>query len=282
MNFLERFKTYLRSLFKLVPPTKEAAELREAMLGDLMSRAMDLKESGGLTDDEIYEKCIESIGDYQPMLNELRMKPLESVRSPLFQRGLLSVLTITLFAVVLYLVLAVSIEGFWGVGAYTVFPIAAVAIIAVATANPLQRAFRLKRPVIAAGILSLYSVILCTALFFVLWLAVGISPGKTWVSFTYIPFLIAISVAIATKIAKKSLFVPLLIAVPAAAVPIYLTAAVATGLWHPLWIIILVGLLADILLLIFRINRKIALKAREAAEKEAPYTEEDVSEWKKR
>lgn len=282
MNFLERFKTYLRSLFKLVPPTKEAAELREAMLGDLMSRAMDLKESGGLTDDEIYEKCIESIGDYQPMLNELRMKPLESVRSPLFQRGLLSVLTITLFAVVLYLVLAVSIEGFWGVGAYTVFPIAAVAIIAVATANPLQRAFRLKRPVIAAGILSLYSVILCTALFFVLWLAVGISPGKTWVSFTYIPFLIAISVAVATKIAKKSLFVPLLIAVPAAAVPIYLTAAVATGLWHPLWIIILVGLLADILLLIFRINRKIALKAREAAEKEAPYTEEDVSEWKKR
>ncbi len=282
MNFLERFKTYLRSLFKLVPPTKEAAELREAMLGDLMSRAMDLKESGGLTDDEIYEKCIESIGDYQPMLNELRMKPLESVRSPLFQRGLLSVLTITLFAVVLYLVLAVSIEGFWGVGAYTVFPIAAVAIIAVATANPLQRAFRLKRPVIAAGILSLYSVILCTALFFVLWLAVGISPGKTWVSFTYIPFLIAISVAVATKIAKKSLFVPLLIAVPAAAVPIYLTAAVATGLWHPLWIIILVGLLADILLLIFRINRKIALKAREAAEKEAPYTEEDVSEWEKR
>lgn len=282
MNFLERFKTYLRSLFKLVPPTKEAAELREAMLGDLMSRAMDLKESGGLTDDEIYEKCIESIGDYQPMLNELRMKPLESVRSPLFQRGLLSVLTITLFAVVLYLVLAVSIEGFWGVGAYTVFPIAAVAIIAVATANPLQRAFRLKRPVIAAGILSLYSVILCTALFFVLWLAVGISPGKTWVSFTYIPFLIAISVAVATKIAKKSLFIPLLIAVPAAAVPIYLTAAVATGLWHPLWIIILVGLLADILLLIFRINRKIALKAREAAEKEAPYTEEDVSEWKKR
>lgn len=282
MNFLERFKTYLRSLFKLVPPTKEAAELREAMLGDLMSRAMDLKESGGLTDDEIYEKCIESIGDYQPMLNELRMKPLESVRSPLFQRGLLSVLTITLFAVVLYLVLAVSIEGFWGVGAYTVFPIAAVAIIAVATANPLQRAFRLKRPVIAAGILSLYSVILCTALFFVLWLAVGISPGKTWVSFTYIPFLIAISVAVATKIAKKSLFIPLLIAVPAAAVPIYLTAAVATGLWHPLWIIILVGLLADILLLIFRINRKIALKAREAAEKEAPYTEEDVSEWEKR
>lgn len=282
MNFLERFKTYLRSLFKLVPPTKEAAELREAMLGDLMSRAMDLKESGGLTDDEIYEKCIESIGDYQPMLNELRMKPLESVRSPLFQRGLLSVLTITLFAVVLYLVLAVSIEGFWGVGAYTVFPIAAVAIIAVATANPLQRAFRLKRPVIAAGILSLYSVILCTALFFVLWLGAGISPGKTWVSFTYIPFLIAISVAVATKIAKKSLFVPLLIAVPAAAVPIYLTAAVATGLWHPLWIIILVGLLADILLLIFRINRKIALKAREAAEKEAPYTEEDVSEWKKR
>ena len=166
MSFLERFKTYLRSLFKLVPPTKEAAELREAMLGDLMSRAMDLKESGNLSDDEIYDKCIESLGDYQPMLNELRMKPLESVKSPVFQRGLLSILTVALFAVVLYLVLAVSIPGFWGVGAYTIFPIAAVGILVIATATPLQRAFKLKRPFIAFGILSTYSAILWPGLVF--------------------------------------------------------------------------------------------------------------------
>lgn len=282
MSFLERFKSYLKNLFKLVPPSKEAAELREAMLGDLMSRAMDLKETGLYTDDEIYNKCIESLGDYQPVLNELRLKPLAAVKSPGFQRGLLSIMTVALFAVVLYLVLAVSIPGFWGVGAYTIFPIAAVGILVIATATPLQRAFKLKRPFIAFGILSTYSAILCLGLFFILWLGAGISPGKTWVSFTYIPFLLAVSVAIATKVAKKSLLLPVLLAVPALAVPVYLTASVITGLWHPLWIIILVGVLVDIVILIVFLNRKISLKEKALKEGNLPEDEGDLSEWESR
>ena len=282
MSFLERFKSYLKNLFKLVPPSKEAAELREAMLGDLMSRAMDLKETGLYTDDEIYNKCIESLGDYQPVLNELRLKPLAAVKSPGFQRGLLSILTVALFAVVLYLVLAVSIPGFWGVGAYTIFPIAAVGILVIATATPLQRAFKLKRPFIAFGILSTYSAILCLGLFFILWLGAGISPGKTWVSFTYIPFLLAVSVAIATKVAKKSLLLPVLAAVPALAVPVYLTASVITGLWHPLWIIILAGVLVDIVILIVFLNRKISLKEKALKEGNLPEDEGDLSEWENR
>lgn len=282
MSFLERFKSYLKNLFKLVPPSKEAAELREAMLGDLMSRAMDLKETGLYTDDEIYNKCIESLGDYQPVLNELRLKPLAAVKSPGFQRGLLSILTVALFAVVLYLVLAVSIPGFWGVGAYTIFPIAAVGILVIATATPLQRAFKLKRPFIAFGILSTYSAILCLGLFFILWLGAGISPGKTWVSFTYIPFLLAVSVAIATKVAKKSLLLPVLSAVPALAVPVYLTASVITGLWHPLWIIILAGVLVDIVILIVFLNRKISLKEKALKEGNLPEDEGDLSEWENR
>lgn len=282
MSFLERFKSYLKNLFKLVPPSKEAAELREAMLGDLMSRAMDLKETGLYTDDEIYNKCIESLGDYQPVLNELRLKPLAAVKSPGFQRGLLSILTVALFAVVLYLVLAVSIPGFWGVGAYTIFPIAAVGILVIATATPLQRAFKLKRPFIAFGILSTYSAILCLGLFFILWLGAGISPGKTWVSFTYIPFLLAVSVNIATKVAKKSLLLPVLSAVPALAVPVYLTASVITGLWHPLWIIILAGVLVDIVILIAFLNRKISLKEKALKEGNLPEDEGDLSEWENR
>lgn len=114
MSFLERFKAYLDKQFRLVPMSKEAAELRESMLGDLMSRAMDLKEAGHLTDDEIYDKCIESLGDYTNMLNELRLKPLDTVKSPRFQRGVLASLSIVLFAVVLYLILGVAIKGFWG------------------------------------------------------------------------------------------------------------------------------------------------------------------------
>ena len=274
MSFLERFKSYLKNLFKLVPPSKEAAELREAMLGDLMSRAMDLKETGLYTDDEIYNKCIESLGDYQPVLNELRLKPLAAVKSPGFQRGVLTILSVTLFSVV--------IDNFWGVGAYTIFPLTAIALIVIGSIAPLERALKLRRPLTLFSILSVYSVILGTAMFFILWLGAGISPGKTWVSFTYIPFLLAVSVAIATKVAKKSLLLPVLTAVPALTVPVYLTASVITGLWHPLWIIILAGVLVDIVILIVFLNRKISLKEKALKEGNLPEDEGDLSEWENR
>ncbi len=282
MSFLERFKSYLKNLFKLVPPSKEAAELREAMLGDLMSRAMDLKETGLYTDDEIYNKCIESLGDYQPVLNELRLKPLAAVKSPGFQRGVLTILSVTLFSVVLYLILSVVIDNFWGVGAYTIFPLTAIALIVIGSIAPLERCIKLRRPLTLFLILSVYSVILGTAMFFILWLGAGISPGKTWVSFTYIPFLLAVSVAIATKVAKKSLLLPVLSAVPALAVPVYLTASVITGLWHPLWIIILAGVLVDIVILIVFLNRKISLKEKALKEGNLPEDEGDLSEWENR
>ncbi len=258
MNFLERFKAYLDKQFKLVPPSKEAAELREAMLGDLMSRAMDLKESGGLNDDEIYDKCIESSGDYSPMLNELRMKPLQTVKSPRFQRGVLVSLTIVLFAVVTYLILGVALKGFWGVGAYTIFPTMAIALYAVFTARVLEHNIKLKRHYTTDIIIFSYGVIAALALFFVLWLAGGISPAKTWVSFTYLPFWALFSVALTTYLfRKKSVSVLSALAFVTLGVPVYLTSAVATGMWHPLWIIIVVAVLIGLVYAIFRLSGKI-------------------------
>ena len=98
----------------------------------------------------------------------------------------------------------------------------------------------------------------------------------------YIPFLLAVSVAIATKVAKKSLLLPVLSAVPALAVPVYLTASVITGLWHPLWIIILAGVLVDIVILIVFLNRKISLKEKALKEGNLPEDEGDLSEWENR
>lgn len=259
MSFLERFKAYLDKQFRLVPPSKEAAELREAMLGDLMSRAMDLKQSDfAYTDDEIYLKCIDSLGDYTPMLNELRLKPLDTVKSPRFQRGLLASLTIVLFAVVLYLILGVAIKGFWGIGAYTIFPTMAVALYAVFSAKVLEHNVKLKRHYTTDLIIFSYGVILAIALFFVLWLAAGISPGITWVSFTYLPFWAVFSVAVTTVFLRKKrvkwLAMPLILTL---SIPVYLTAAASTGLWHPLWIIIVIAVLVSLVYGIFALNSKI-------------------------
>lgn len=270
MSFLERFKAYLDKQFRLVPMSKEAAELRESMLGDLMSRAMDLKQSKAeYSDDEIYTRCIDSLGDYTAMLNELRLKPLDTVKSPRFQRGVLASLSIVLFAVVLYLILGVAIKGFWGIGAYTIFPIMAVALYAVFSAKVLEHNVKLKRHYTTDLIIFSYGVILAIALFFVLWLAAGISPGITWVSFTYLPFWAVFSVAVTTFFLRKkriTLFIaPMLVTL---GVPVYLTAAAVTGLWHPLWIIIVIAVLASLVYVIFALNSKIRKSEEAHAEKE--------------
>lgn len=261
MSFLERFKAYLDKQFRLVPPSKEAAELREAMLGDLMSRAMDLKEAGHLTDDEIYNKCIDSLGDYTYMLNELRLKPLDTVKSPGFQRSVLLALTVVLFAVVLYLILGVLLDGFWGVGAYTIFPTMALVLYIAFTARVLDKNIRFKKHYTTDIIIFSYGVIAALALFFALWLLGGISPGRTWVSFTYLPFWALFSVALTTFLFRKkkpwALIVPGFVAL---GVPVYLTAAVHTGLWHPLWIIVVVSVLIALVAAILMLNAKIGKK----------------------
>ena len=98
MTLLERFKAYLSSQFKLVPPGREAAELREEMLGNLMSHAMELKAEG-IPDDEVYTRCIEALGDYTEAINALRGKPLQVVRDPKFQRSVLLLVTFSLLCV---------------------------------------------------------------------------------------------------------------------------------------------------------------------------------------
>lgn len=145
----------------------------------------------------------------------------------------------------------------------------AVALYAVFSAKVLEHNVKLKRHYTTDLIIFSYGVILAIALFFVLWLAAGISPGITWVSFTYLPFWAVFSVAVTTFFLRKkriTLFIaPMLVTL---GVPVYLTAAAVTGLWHPLWIIIVIAVLASLVYGIFAINSKIRKSEEAYAEKE--------------
>ena len=140
MTLLERFKAYLSSQFKLVPPGREAAELREEMLGNLMSHAMELKAEG-IPDDEVYTRCIEALGDYTEAINALRGKPLQVVRDPKFQRSVLLLVTFSLLCVTAYILMGI-LGDLWAVGAYTIFPAMAIAMYVFATASVLKRNIR--------------------------------------------------------------------------------------------------------------------------------------------
>lgn len=68
---LERFKAHLDKDFAKYPQrTAEVDDLYEELLGTFMDKAEELKDSG-LSDDEIFAKCIDDAGDYRETLNAL-------------------------------------------------------------------------------------------------------------------------------------------------------------------------------------------------------------------
>ena len=153
----------------------------------------------------------------------------------------------------------------WAVGAYTIFPAMAIAMYVFATASVLKRNIRFRKHYTTDLILITYGAILLTALFFVLWLACGVSPAVAWVSFVYIPVWALLSVIFTTMFfRRRKVWLIIWIAlVMMTSVAVFLTAAAVTGMWHPLWIIVVVGALACGFASVFALNAKIDKKAKE-------------------
>lgn len=239
---IDRFRTYLDKTFRYLPYTVEADDLREEMLSGLMERAEDLKAEG-LGEDEIYTRCIESLGDYTEAIKALKRKPLAVFKDTKFHKAMLATLCFVLTSVVLYLVLGVTMS-LWGKGALIIFPTMAVVIYFALMASLLFRNIKFHRHFTSGVIISSIFVIFITALFFILW-ECGVAPKYAWVVFTYIPLFIVIAHFIARGYLrkKKMLFISYIPLIFSLVTAVYLTASMLTGLWHPLWILFVVAIL---------------------------------------
>lgn len=258
---LNRFKNYLDKTFKYLPYTVEADELREEILSNLMERAMDLREEGK-DEEEIFNICIESLGDYTQAINALKRKPLAILRDTKFLRSLLGVICFIISCVVTYLVLGVTL-GFWGKGALIIFPTMAVIIYFLVAISLLIRNVKFSRHLTSGALIFSLTVILDVALFFVLW-ECGVSPKYGWVTFTYIPLLGVIS-HLVTRGAlrkKKIYFISYALLVFSIVTPIYLTLGMLLNLWHPLWIIFVVALLVCVIWGVNLLTKKLERKSR--------------------
>lgn len=67
---LEKFKAYLDKDFARYARTAEVDDLYEELLGTFMDKAEALRDSG-LSDDEIFAKCVDEAGDYRETLRTL-------------------------------------------------------------------------------------------------------------------------------------------------------------------------------------------------------------------
>ena len=71
---LSRFQSFLKEEFKGLPNTDEVTDFKDELLGNLMDKAEELKAKD-LSEDEIFQQCVQSIDGYKETLKELKGKP---------------------------------------------------------------------------------------------------------------------------------------------------------------------------------------------------------------
>lgn len=253
-----RFREYLNKQFRNMPDSREVNDFREELLGNLMSRAMELKEDKSLTEDEIFAKCIESLGDYSDTMRKLSGNPINALRDKRLHRDVLYGLTFALLCVIGYIVSAFLTER-WGLLAICIFPAMGVILYLYFTVKAVLHNSVTNRHGKTGLILTTYTVLITLAAFFLTAFATPVGPGRAWVITTFIPFFV-LAALMFNRVFFKKRNIPAILAVCAIAslsVSVFLLVAVITGIWHPTWLIVLAGPISALLAGIIHISKKL-------------------------
>jgi hypothetical protein len=252
-----RFKEYLDKQFRNMPDNREVSDFREELLGNLMSRAMELKEKA-LSEDEVYKQCIDSLGDYSDTMRKLAGNPIHTLRDKRFHRDILYGMMFALFCVIAYIAASYATQS-WGLLAICIFPAMGVLLYLYFTVKAVIRFSLTSRHTMTGLILVSYTVLITLAAFFFTAFATPVGPGRAWVLTTFIPFFVIGAVMINRVFFRKAKLSAGLIvaAIAALGVAVYLLVAVITGIWHPTWLIVLAGPLAALIAGIIHITKKL-------------------------
>jgi|AGTN01.1.fsa_nt_gi hypothetical protein len=256
-----RFKKYLDKKFFGVPLSREAADLKAEFMDALTSRAADLKAEGK-DDDTIFRLAIESLGDVSGTLKTLLGNPITLVRDSKFWLDFVYAAIFALVSVIVYLA-AAYFTNKWGLLAVIIFPAMAGAIFIAFSILIIKRNQSLKVHRFSGFLVSSYFVLIVVAVYFALTFSpFGIRRGlvkDTWSLFTLIPALVLLASALTTKfLRKKPVPAGIWFAfIPSFSVAVYLIAAAFANMFGSLWIIILLGVVGDLALVAYRINKRI-------------------------
>lgn len=257
MSLYKRFKAFLDKAFRLIPHSEEATALRDEMLDSLMSKANEYRDSGR-SDDDVFSIAVDALGDYASAINSLKRHPLNVIRDPGFQRRVLLKISVVLLAVTVYLVFS-AVFDMWGTLALIIFPTLAAALYIWSTAEVLYRNFKFHRHATSGLIISGYAVIFMTALFFILWAGARVPAKYAWLAFSYLPLCFSVINIVSRKVlrGKRITYFHWCSVVMTACVAAFLTSAMITGLWHPLWIITILGVVVCGFLGVVKLSAKI-------------------------
>ncbi|MFA6765578.1 MAG: hypothetical protein WCS45_00815 [Clostridia bacterium] len=245
---LSRFQSFLKEEFKGLPNTDEVTDFKDELLGNLMDKAEELKAKD-LSEDEIFQQCVQSIDGYKETLKELKGKPA-------LVRLLYALMYFTL-VIGAYLAVSFVTEEWrltWLIiveGAF-LFTVGLLGSLSV-------KAFAKKKYLHSRALAVPISAILVTGVF----LAVSMLMDLwkiSWIAYLFLPILIIIVDLIIGAFSRPNkIIVPESIAlIMLLSVMSYVVLGILGILsWHPYWLIILGGAEISLGILAFYLKKKL-------------------------
>lgn len=258
----EKFKKYLEEQFRAIRPTYAAMQLREETLTNLMDRAQELKIKGIDDEELIYLTCIDELGDFAATLKEFDER---EVKTDAVKRKI-SLGAVISLAVAAVLTLTYLIVGFvahvwhptWLIMVGGVF--AGIITIMGFTVPKLMKN---KKYIVLRLLAAVAEILISVFLFLILQLVVNLSGA--WMTFlAMVALVLGVDTAIAFVTSNKFRFIELPVFVEVFSVMLFVILGIVTHVWHPLWLLCLVGVVFGIGELI----AFVAIRNKRKAEKE--------------
>lgn len=276
----EKFKKYLEEKFREIRPTLAAMKFREETLTALLERAQELKIKGIDDEELVYLTCIDELGDFSAVLKDFDAKDIET-KSTKRKIGVGAVLAMALVALltVTYLVVGFVTSVWhptWLIMVGGVFA-GVVASLAVGSVKLIKN----KKFLPVRAMLALSEILLSVFVFLVLQLVLQVSGA--WMTFLAMVVLILGAdtvVAFFTNCKIKWFELPVFVEI--FGVMLFVILGIATGVWHPMWLLCLLGVVFAVVELVVFVVKRHGKKSKIEKEKNRKLNKEvDEEYWTK-
>lgn len=258
MNFTQ----YANKTLENLPNTKSAYLYKQQVIAEMTKRANELIESGLKDNKVINELIISEFSDIEKDFYVQQEKQQnKNKKQKIGQMSVLGVLGYILAIVVAYLSFS-FVSGAWSktwllLVAGILLPVAAGMLVSATKLNGKKTLYTAASRVMLVG--SIF--IVATVVFLVSIIFTDIK--NTWLIFILaVAFSLLADGLMASKAKQKSAVVSWLLYIPVIAAMVYVFLGITVSFWHPGWLIIVIAVLADIFILMKKINNK-ADKAQE-------------------
>lgn len=252
MSIEKRFKKYLEDKFHTIKPTKEAMEYREEVYSTLLDHARNFRNNGENDENVIYDKCIDTLGDFDATLKMFEQDRLNLKKAALKTAQVLLIALSTFFIITVAYLAISFVTKEWGKTWLIEVCGAFLVTIGIICAN-IPVMVKKKR----YFVLRFESSIIITLLFVALYLAfVVLIPqynNRSWMIFLAMVLILLFGdCALAYSFGqRKSAFVDLLFLIMALTTFLYICLALLGFItWSIFWILPVAGAAIDVLLVV--------------------------------